>query len=401
MHEDVKTQFIDENARVKEWLESRPLNTKKNYALALRRFCKFSDITPEKFQDMGRKEARDLVWEYVKTLRDRPSVAHMTMASLKSFYRNHDGERLPFDSQIGGKHYIQMRRKKASFEHIPTNEEVFQIADHCISLRDKAIVLVLFQSGIRVNGLTRLKYGMVRKGIQKNKVPIRLRITDSIDTKLRRTRTGFYDAFIGKESVEMLRRYCEAEHEGSKDEDLLFPSKRTKNGLTIYNIWKNIKKAIRRAGLDEETIWVHSLRKAFKRQIRRSNINHDYSELLMGHVLGEAQENYVHRNEIIEELEQAYVKVDLSREETRVKDYVELNAKLETLKQERDNLSNVIAQQSVEIQKLKESFVKTRDVGKYADFLITEMQKMQNQINALTGKKRKLEVPTFVQPEQE
>ena len=398
MHEDVKTQFIEKNPTVKEWLKERPYNTQKNYALALRRFCKFSKITPEKFQQLERKEARDLVWEFVKTLRDRPTMAHNVMAALKSFYRNHDGERLPFDSQSGGKHYIQKRRKKAALEHVPTNEEVFQIADHCISLRDKAIVITLFQSGIRVNGLTRLKYGMIRKGLQKNEVPIRLRITDKIDTKLRRTRTGFYDTFIGSEAIELLRRYCEEEHANSKDEDLLFPSRRTKKGLTIYNIWKNVKKAIRRAGLDEETIWVHSLRKAFKRQVRRSNVNHDYSELLMGHVLHEAQEYYVSRNEIIEELKQAYTKVDLSREETRAKDYVELNAKIETLKQEREALNNIITRQSVEIQKLREHFDKTKDVGKYTDFLIGQMKEMQKQLNELTGKKRK--IPDFVQPEQ-
>ena len=85
------------------------------------------------------------------------------MVALKSWYRNKDGEQLPFDNGRGGKHYLHVRIKKASIEHIPNKKEMFQIIDMTSSLRDKAILLFLFQSGVRVNVLQHITYKNVKR----------------------------------------------------------------------------------------------------------------------------------------------------------------------------------------------------------------------------------------------
>lgn len=148
---------IEGNESVKEWLERRPVGTQRNYVLHLRKFCEFSHVTPEQFQGMDPKTARDLAWSYLKTTLDHPSVASLASAALKSFYRNHDGVTLPFDGSKGGKHNIHNRRTKACFEHVPTQQQVYQIIDMSPSLRDKSMFLTLFQGGIRANALLRLK----------------------------------------------------------------------------------------------------------------------------------------------------------------------------------------------------------------------------------------------------
>jgi len=91
-------EFMDGNETVREWLKRRPLNTQMCYANNLLRFCEYSSVTPDEFQKMEPKQARDLAWKFIDTLMDRPSVAVSVMSALKSFYRNHDGQRLPFDS---------------------------------------------------------------------------------------------------------------------------------------------------------------------------------------------------------------------------------------------------------------------------------------------------------------
>lgn len=106
--------FIEENEKVREWLRRRPLNTQKCYASNLQRFCEFSKVTPEQFQNMDRKKARNLAWSFIEMFSDNPAVAINVMAALKSFYRNHDGETLPFDSSKFGKHYVKPRARKAS-----------------------------------------------------------------------------------------------------------------------------------------------------------------------------------------------------------------------------------------------------------------------------------------------
>lgn len=358
-------EFINSNESVREWLERRPENTRINYGSALKKFCEFADIAPEQFQSMDRKQARDIVWSYIKTFHDKPSVANVVMCALKSFYRNHDGETLPFDSHRGGKHYFNnLRRKKAAYEHIPTKREVYEIANVSSNLRNRAIVLVLFQSGMRVNALCRLTYGMVRKQLQPNKVPLRLRITDEIDTKLQGYSIAFYDTFLQKEAVEALRKYCELKHINSSDNTPLFLSRNGKS-MTPRLIWGNFKKTVRKAGLNTKSIWIHSLRKAFKRVVRHAPIDDDdFKEAIMGHVLSGSRENYFSRNDP-EEVEAEYMKIDFSREGKR--------ADLEPLQKG-------LVEQTLETQALKNQI---QTAGEITDQLWKTIDTMKKEIEEL------------------
>jgi hypothetical protein len=81
-----------------------------------------------------------MAWKFVQPkIAEHSTVAKNRLTALKSWYRNKDGEQLPFDSERGGKHYLHLRHKKVAFEHIPNNKEMFQIVDMASSLRDKAI----------------------------------------------------------------------------------------------------------------------------------------------------------------------------------------------------------------------------------------------------------------------
>jgi integrase len=309
----VHLRLMEKHECVREWLEFRPPNTQSNYGRYLSNFCDFADVTPEQFQNMPHKEARDLAWGYIKTFYDKPSIMTLIMSALKSFYRNRDGDTLPFDSRRGGKHYFNgLKRKRLATEHVPSPDDVYKIVDAAKRLRDKAMFLVLFQSGIRVNALCRLTYGMVREQLAEGKVPFRLRITSDLDTKIESYRIDFYDTFIGKEAIDMLHAYCAKQHRHSSDVKPLFLSSRTKKCLTTAGVWEAFRKCVTKY-FPKGTMRVHTLRKAFKSQVIKSNIGRDYGELLMGHVLRGSQENYVSRQGMVEDLEEAYNKIDFSR----------------------------------------------------------------------------------------
>jgi len=383
---NIRDEFIDSHPIVKKWLRGKPTNTIKNYALKLKAFCEFSNVTPEQFVKMSNNEAVDIAWDYIVTIKDEhPSVAAIVLCSVKSLYRSVNREQLNFDGN--GEHYFnQKRRKRAATEHVPSNEEVYLIAEHCTTLRDKTIVHVAFQSGIRINALCKLTYGMVQRQLKDGKVPLRLRITPDIDTKLRRSKVDFYDTFLNTEAVEMLQKHCEAVHQNSEDNALLFVS-RTGKKLHPVNVWSNFKKATRRAGLDVQNITLHSLRKAFKRQVRNSRINHDHGEMLMGHVLQGSQENYAVRNEMIEELKEAYSEVDLSRYGKLNRDYKKVSDQIETMKQERKVLEDIISKQASETHELKEKLnvisEKYGTAGQITDELWETIDAMKKEIEEL------------------
>jgi len=307
--------FIQQHQIVEEWLQNRPAGTREQYGNNLYNFCKDTGLTPEAFQKMSRFEARDVAWDYVKPfVRKYNTKAKNFLAALKSFYRSRDGETLPFDSRRGGKHYIPKRRVKAAKEYVPSKSEMYQIIDASNNARDRAVLLLLFHSGIRVNALTNLRYKHVKKQLfPEPQVPLMLKITDEIDTKLRGYDLPFYYTFLQGEAVEALKTYCSKHHSGEHGdgERRLFHSK-LGNPLGEHAVWEIVKRCVRRAGLPTEGIWTHTIRRAYKHVLRRSVLDNDFQEALMGHRLNGSQENYFSRNKP-EEWASEYMRANFSR----------------------------------------------------------------------------------------
>jgi len=354
---DMKRNYevlMEKSDRVNDWLVNKPRNSKKMYGGALWYFCEAMNVTPEQFQDMELKKARDLAWRYIKPFtRSRPSSARNALAALKSFYRNKDGVMLGFDSRRGGKHYFNgNRRKKAAFEHVPNKEEMYQIIDMATSLRDKAILLVLFQSGIRNNALCNLDYDMVREQLEEGKVPLRLRITDQIDTKLQSCSIDFYDTFLGYEVIEALKAWCKKAHKTSQDDTPLFYTRHYRRMLR-QNVWVLVKRAVKRAGFDRKTMWVHTIRRAFKKVVRKAPIDDDFKEAIMGHVLPGSRENYFSRNDV-KDLENAYMQIDFSRE-VPTSETQRLKEQLDKERIGRTNLEALVTAMRREMEELKQS----------------------------------------------
>lgn len=313
--------FRRQHKCVEEWLENRPLGTRKQYGRKLMHFCEQTGVSPEEFLGLDRREARDVVWKFVKPfIAESTSKAKNNLAALKSFYRSQDGEILPFDSRRGGKHYFNSKkRKKAALEHVPNRPEMYAIIDATTNLRDNTMLLMLFQSGIRENAICHLNFGHVKDQLYPEpKIPLRLRITDQIDTKLRGYMINFYDTFLQGEAVQKLKAYCDKYH---KEKDLEKPLFYTDlgNPMSGERIWEIVKGCVRRAGLDPKTIWVHTIRRAFKRVVRHSSLDSEFKEAIMGHVLEGSRENYFSRNDP-DEIETEYMKIDFGREipETKV-----------------------------------------------------------------------------------
>ena len=304
-------KFIEQHPDVKAWLKDRPSNTVRIFVRELKTFCDALAISPEEWRSLDKFKARDMAWKFISTKTvSSPSVAMTTMATLKSFYRNNDGEALPFDSARGGKHYFHMVSKKAALEHIPNKTETFQIIDMASSLRDKAIMLFLFQTGVRVNVIQHLTLKNVVD--QLDKEIIALKVTGTLDHKLRSRDIPFYYTFLNGEGVATLRRYVSLAHkERSLDAPLFLTSGH--KPLTQAYILRTVKRCVRKCGLNPSTIWTHSLRKAFRKIVRQADIDDDDKEQLMGHVIKGSRQAY-YDNKDAEVILEAYRKCNFSRE---------------------------------------------------------------------------------------
>jgi len=206
---------------------------------------------------------------------------------------------------------------------------MYQIIDMASSLRDKALLLLLFMSGVRVNVIEHLTYGDVKNQLDKD--VITLKITSRLDYKLRGHNMPFYFTFIGHEGTETLRRYCQLEHKNNTSDTPLFRTKRGKPVSTVW-VWSVVKMCVERAGFDPKTISTHTLRKAFRKVVRRAPLDDDDREQLMGHVIQGSRQSYFDKNDV-ELIMEAYEKCDFAREIPQ-SNHVKMRNEIEELRQE-------------------------------------------------------------------
>jgi integrase len=192
-----------------------------------------------------------------------------------------------------------IRRVPKKEEFIPRKEQVYNIADCAGSLRNRAIILCMYQSGLGITALRNLKYGHVKKHLEKKKVPVRVRITPRISGKS--SQVPFY-AFFGAEACDSLRAYInERERKihkmkekrakprelaansplfASEGKNVLFGDK-----MAVSSIWRVVKDSAERAGLEKEKLQPSHLRKAFEAELKRSLVDEEVKKYLMGNLI--------------------------------------------------------------------------------------------------------------------
>lgn len=297
---------------VKEWVAGYSANTTKHYMKALEKFCHWTKRNPDSLLKLVPEEIKEEVLRFAKEYAGagKHGKAISVFNGLKSFFGYHN-KKLDFNRYR--KQFIKNVRKKVDYELIPDNELVYRMVDVCRRPIDKAVILVLFQSGIRVNALHRLNYGHVREQLEKNQDCIRLKITSNVDTKLRSAGLDYYYTFVGKEAISVLRTYLDQlKSYESKDEHPLFRSKYG-GRLARESIYRIVKTAVGRLGIDKRKIWPHLLRKSFRKVLNRSDLDEDTRETLMGHKLPGSRSNYFDFHDI-HEIEEKYKSCNFSRE---------------------------------------------------------------------------------------
>jgi len=176
----------------------------------------------------------NVVQEYLK--KDKIIAARQIQTVAKSFYEYHD-------RVIRFKRVDRIRRvrKKIAYEVVPSKDQIYRIADAFkkqgkMRIRNKAIILCLFQSGVRVHCLLNWRVGMVREQLYPEiKVPVRLKITNQVDTKLSSYGLSYYYTFLQVEAAQALRHYLDHRislEGGLRDDDFIFKSifqKRARN----------------------------------------------------------------------------------------------------------------------------------------------------------------------------
>ncbi|WP_309492753.1 site-specific integrase [Candidatus Hecatella orcuttiae] len=308
--------------QVRNWIDNyRSKETREAYMRCLETVVKETGLSPGRLVKLPVDRARHAVMGVVRKLVQdgKLTMAKQIQIALKGFFEANDKE-LKF------KRAEQVKRvsKKVHAQITPTQEEIYRMVDALPEKRNKAIILCLFQSGVRVGCLCRWTYGLVKDQLYPEiKVPTVLKITNEIDTKLSGYGLPYYYTFLQAEAAQALRDYLDerkAKEGELKPEDPVFApltSKATKEGIDEVRVLEVVKRAAKSIGLDPRGVWTHTLRKSFRKVLYAANIEDDMAEALMGHKLRGSKESYFDKKDL-REIAANYMRANFSRATVQV-----------------------------------------------------------------------------------
>lgn len=318
---------------------SKSSATRRNYLHHIRNFCLWLRVQPDELTQMPKQKAEQLIQKYADSYNNdnySRRTINSIITTLKTLYQV-NGYR--GSHQLNIEIYYTPKRYRKTKEYIPQKHEVYLMADNAGSLRDRAVILSIFSSGIRNSTLRAILYKDIKKellqGLSIIRVPIYPEMKD-VDPDACKNGIPYY-VFFCEEAVEAIRLYLQnrAEKYGPiEDNDPLFSSEcrqikkknRPHKPLTSSQIQNIVKKAAKHSGLKKwKYVNPRCLRKSFESVLRHKT--HDntrldlrVAEFFMGHILENAMENYFDSTKIDElRLEYSHLRFDRVSVENKFK----------------------------------------------------------------------------------
>ncbi len=341
-----KYKSLLKNDSVKHWVSNLKekagwKTTVPSFLRTLYKFTKYSGKSPNELIAIASTARRlaqpeeltsatlaikELAQEFVNKLlssNKRESARHVRTCLMSFFKANGISLELQSIPRVPKKEEIILRK-----------EQIYAMADYACSLRNRAIILCMYQSGLGVTALRNINYGHIKKQLEKNAVPIRIRITFRISQKA--SQVPFY-TFFGGEACDSLKAYInerkrkiqkmrekEAEVRDLATNSPLFASEGKNvpfgDRMAVSSIWRVVKDSAERASLEKDKIKPNSLTKAFEEELNRSPMHEEIRKYLMGSPVPGIEYE-------VDKVEQEYLMCNFSRVELRkmaiVKEFVQ------------------------------------------------------------------------------
>lgn len=330
----MRNEELERYKTVKRWMTSvmtrtRSEGTRSQYIRRLNKFCDWTGKDPDELirerekdlksrSEKVRRRHEELLMQFFAELEAKGAArwtALSTFTAVRSFYK---ANYVPLEVRTP-----EAWEKRA--DRVPTLEELKRMVDACESPLQRAVILVSAQSGQRAGLISALRFGMVKEGLEKKEVPLRVHVPAELENrsgqnvnKMRRT----YDFLGGRDSIDALKAYLRGRSSAGdeiSDNSFLFVSEKRHRGSFValdgMAINMLVKRAAIKAGLipkpeeakqgrAESPIHHHCMRKFYQTAMEAAGIAKPWYEYMMGHKLGKLDRAY--SKPTVEQLKEAY-----------------------------------------------------------------------------------------------
>lgn len=404
---------LKNNPEVKRWLRNKKGGTRSIYLSAMGEYIEFTRLTPKKMIDevdedlkkplrergVVERRIRDfyqwLLTEYQRKGRGSSEVKPGEGKGLASkTAATHCGAIMGFYREFNYKVNIKIGYE---FKPTPVNRrfnispsDVFKLVSHAKTLRDRAIILVMFQSGMDVSTLCSLTYGHVAKEVLENRIPALIDI-------VREKEKLSHITFLARDSVEALNAYL-AERKRKEGwvklqaDAPLFVKESWKRGKAESIEPRHIEAVLRTLAVEagmvakeeiEKNHWnpvrPHALRASFASQLRAMGVNEVDIDFMEGHKIPYQGAYYQREGE---RLRKTYADAMVSLEVFR---------RAGEVSEVEERLKAKIAEQDAIVSKLAQA-VKHHESKEFIGGIITSVVKDREFMEKLSTNKELLEM---------
>jgi integrase len=332
------------------------LGTRDLICDVLMALCKFAGKNPDELVKLSSKEASMVLQAFIDGRADKGRsirTINVSLAYLRMFFRVNGFKGA---KELEVERYHQPSRYRKRPEYIPSSDEIQRMAYSAGSIRNKALILALYTSGLRNSTLRAVLYGDVKDELWNREI-VRVPVTPEmkrVDPGACKGNIPYY-SFISRETVRTLREYIAQRNElyGSiQNDEPLFassstnvpPQVRKHTPVKKRSLDEIVKRAAKRGEISKwKDVYPHCLRKAFESALRNAGLDPKDQEFLMGHILPGIQDPYYDSSKT-EELRTKYSAVKFFK--------TEATDKLEMIKAFAQTLG--VDKIEVKIQKLRE-----------------------------------------------
>lgn len=185
---------------------TRSYSSREKYLQVLRRFCQWSGYTPSQLVSLDKSQIERLIQRFIDDLAalDRsPSYLNSLIKRLRTFFRVNG-----FDDLGVATYFVPTRYRKRA-EYIPSKAEIFAMADAAGGSKNRAIILILWTTGLRVSTLCALNVGDVVEELEEENPYVKVSIYPEMKERVLDACKGRipYYTFMSPEAGQALRIY--------------------------------------------------------------------------------------------------------------------------------------------------------------------------------------------------
>ena len=246
-------------------------HTIKSYSTYIKAYFDFlTDVIHKSPEDVSWDEMRQFIgWvQNTRSLSDRTINAVISQLRFFTIYVLHkpwDDTQLPF------------RKFDKYLPYVPSQQEVKTFISTIPDLKQKAMIALMYSSGLRIGEVCHLKYQDIERS------NMRIHISHS------KNRSDRY-AVLSKTALEILTQYW---FEKGRPRGILFPNKFTGNYLTVSALEQVMRRAVSDAELPSKAT-PHSLRHSFATHLMEQGVERQNIQALLGHRDPKSTEVYLH-----------------------------------------------------------------------------------------------------------